>query len=91
MKWEYACITGTTKRAGHDAQGSLEGFPGRPLWVWNFVFYGPDGSKELTGESAITILNSIGQDGWEVLGVETLPGVNGATVRNFWLRRTARH
>jgi len=59
MKWEYACITGTTKRAGIS-------------WVWNFVFYGPDGSKELTGESAITILNSIGQDGWEVLGIMAL-------------------
>jgi hypothetical protein len=85
MKWEYACITGTTKRAER-----TEAWSPTP-WVWNFVFYGPDGSKELTGESAITILNSIGQDGWEVLEVETLPGVDFATVRNFWLKRAARY
>jgi hypothetical protein len=53
----------------------------------NSAIYGPNGQQqEIQADSSVAILNSLGQDGWEVLGVETVH-YYGGTERTFWLKR----
>jgi hypothetical protein len=77
MKWEYASLE------RKDILYSPPPATGRTT----HTFYGPHEQQGITGDISVVILNSLGQDGWEVLGVEVVHYSGPTEVRTFRLKR----
>jgi hypothetical protein len=79
MQWEYACLVlDTTQEPGPPLT--------KPTWVNTYTFESPNGKKGVGGNSAVEILNRLGEEGWEVLTVESTYFVNSMQ-RLYWLKR----
>jgi hypothetical protein len=52
-----------------------------------YTLYSSNGQQEIQADGAVVMLNQLGQDGWEVLGVD-IAVYNNATERTFWLKRS---
>jgi hypothetical protein len=72
MKWEYACLTSYVVMDTTTYTTTLEG---------------PGGQQKIEENDVVVILNRLGQEGWEVLGVETSYFGTESSLQAFWLKR----
>lgn len=84
MKWEYAWLETVT-----DASGSVTHTFYGPQKYTNLISRNKNPGIYIQGDSAVAVLNILGQDDWEVIATEAYvvqrPHSKGG--RAFWLKR----